>query len=346
MINTTDLNVDFSAYFEMTPDLVWLAGKDGYLKKVNHAVIDKLGYTEEELYSSPITTFIYPEDIERTLENRRKLLRGEVLHNFSNRYITKQGKILWLDWTSLYFPEKDTVLAVAKDVTARKLIEKEVEEKYIKFRSLTTHFKASIENDKKYIAYELHEELAQLVSVVNMDLGWLYNNVTDTSEKVIDKMEHVLAVSKMLIKTLQRLSFAISPKMLDDFGLNATLEWLCNEFTVLNGIPCTYECAYNEKYLTAEMKIDFFRICQESLNNVLNHSEADSIIIRIEDTGEKIQLHIIDKGTGFNTAHEKQEAGLISIRERAASINGQLSGPAQGREESGICVTIEKQFYN
>ena len=177
-----------------------------------------------------------------------------------------------------------------------------------------------------------------------MDVGWLNNNLTGQPEKIREKIDHTQAVSRMLIKTLQRLSFAISPQMLDDFGLNATMKWLCKEFTVLNGIPCFYEYAYSEESLTEEMKIDFFRICQESLTNVLNHSVAGGILIRIEDTGEKIQLRIIDNGTGFLTVHEKQEAGLASIRERAASINGRLSGPAVSSNESGICVTVEKHY--
>lgn len=346
MADTTPPNIDFSAFFKLTPDLVWIAGKDGYLKKVNKAVVEKLGYTEAELYANPITSFIYPEDIGKTIESRKKLFSGEVLHNFNNRYVTKKGSVVWLEWTSVYFSDKEIVLAIAKDITTRKQIEKEVEEKYQKFKSLAAHFKTSIENDKKYIAYELHEELAQLVSVVNMDVGWLNNNLAGQPEKVREKIDHTQAVSRMLIKTLQRLSFAISPQMLDDFGLDATMKWLCKEFTVLNGIPCFYEYAYAEELLTGEMKIDFFRICQESLNNVLNHSVAGGILIRIEDTGEKIQLRIIDNGTGFITMHEKQEAGLASIRERAASINGRLSGPAGNNYESGICVTVEKQYLH
>ena len=68
------------------------------------------------------------------------------------------------------------MFAIAKDISAKKQIEKEVEEKYAKFKSLATHFKSSIEADRKYLANELHEELAQLVSVLKLDLGWLNDN--------------------------------------------------------------------------------------------------------------------------------------------------------------------------
>lgn len=161
------LNIGLSDFFDLTPDLVWIAGKDGFLKKANPAVMKKLGYTEDELYTKPITFFMHPDDIANTLLGRAKLLSGEVLHNFCNRYISKASEIIWLQWTSIYITDKEVVLAIAKDVTDRKKIEEEVEAKYIKIKEMASHFKNRIENGRKYFAYEIHEELAQLVSVVN-----------------------------------------------------------------------------------------------------------------------------------------------------------------------------------
>jgi signal transduction histidine kinase len=70
--------------------------------------------------------------------------------------------------------------------------------------------------------------------------------------------------------------------MLDDFGLNDTMEWLCNDFSVLNGIPCNFESSCDEKKLTHEEKLDLYRICQEALKNVIQHAEAGRVVIRLE----------------------------------------------------------------
>ena len=336
-------NIELSDFFELTPDLVWIAGKDGFLKKVNHAVIEKLEYTEEELYANPVATFMHPEDVEKTLLNRAKLFKGEVLHNFFNRYITKTGKIIWLEWTSVYIAEKEIILAIAKDITARKKIEQEVEAQYDKFKGLTTHFKSRIEKDRKYFAYELHEELAQLVSVVNMDVSWLKINVDDLPANVTSRIEHASEVSRLLIKTIQRLAFSISPQMMDDFGLNATLEWLCREFTVLNGIPCEFTSDYEEQNMGDEMKTDIFRICQEALTNVLNYAQAGNINIHVKDTGYSLELYISDSENGFNTELEKQTTGFISIQKRATSINGTVTLHNTAGKGSGICIKIQKQ---
>ncbi|NOT94482.1 PAS domain-containing sensor histidine kinase [Ferruginibacter sp.] len=347
MVNLISADFELSTFFEITPDLVCVASKDGFFKKVNLAVIAKLGYTKEELYTRPIASFVYEEDKEITRKTRKELLEGKALINFSNRYVTKSGKIIWLEWTSIYFAESEVVFAIAKDITERKRVEQEVEDKYIKFKSLATHFKSRIEKDKKFMAYELHEELAQLVAVLKMDVDWIAKNEPQLAESSKNRLEHALAVSKMLIKSIQRISFSISPGMLDEFGLSATLQWLCNEFSLMNGIPCNFKSEYNEENLTHEMRIDFFRICQEALTNVTYHAEASNVNVSIEDMGSKIQLTIVDDGKGFDITQQEDTPGLISIRERAASINGQLNVDSKIGAGTKISVAVTKQpSYN
>lgn len=333
---------DFS-FLELTPDLVCVAGKDGYFKKVNPAVIEKLGFTEEELFARPISSFIHPDDRDATSVRRADLLGGQPLLNFENRYVTKTGNIIWLQWSSIYFSDKEIVFAIAKDVTVRKLIEKEIEEKYKKFKSLATYFKSSIEQDRKYLATELHEELAQLASVVKMDIDWVKTNSQGLSPASKTRIEHALAISELLISTIKRISFSISPKMLDDLGLNATLEWHCKEFSILNGIPCAINCNYEEADLTQEVKMDFFRICQEALTNVMYHAQANKVEINIEDQGDKIALTITDDGKGFNPDNGSVKRGLTLMRDRTISIHGQLSVTSKPGMGTSICLEIPKQ---
>jgi PAS domain S-box-containing protein len=328
------------SFFEMTPDLVCVANKEGFFKKVNNAVIDKLGYTREELFSRPISSFIHPDDKDLTSHRRANLLKGEVLLNFENRYVTKNGEIIWLEWTSIYFSDKEFVLAIAKDVTERKQIEIEVEEKYKKFKGLATYFKSRIEEDRKYFATELHEELAQLASVAKMDIDWIKANNIDLQGSSKSRIDHALAVCDLLITTIRRISFSISPNMLDDIGLNATLEWLCKEFSILNGIPCTLEICYEESDLPGEVKIDFFRICQEALTNVMYHAQARSVNICIKEAANKIILTIQDDGKGLDTGQQKQI--FTRMEERAASINCQLTIHSEARQGTKISVTIAK----
>ncbi len=342
MENLVSPGSELFAFFEMTPDLVCIAGKDGYWKKINSAVINKLGYTAEELYANPISSFIYHEDKDLTQRRRNELLEGKVLHNFINRYKTKQGEILWLEWTSIYFSDNEFVFAIAKDVTERKQIEREVEEKYLKYKGLATHFKTSIEKDRKYLAYELHEALAQLVAGVKMDIDWIASNEAGLPASSKTRIDHAVEVSKLLINTIQRISFSISPNMLDDFGLNITLEWLCKEFTILNKIPCSFEAAYNEAELAEEMKIDFFRFFQEALTNIIDASKACKVVISIKDQIGKFQLCIKDDGNGIDLDSLRSTASLLNMRERAAFVNGEITVNKSQENGTMICVHIPK----
>ena len=337
-----DPEVHLSSFIELTPDLVCIAGRDGFFKKVNRAVIEKFGYTEEELMTRPIATFMHPEDRQLTLHKRAELFEGKHLVNFRNRYVTKPGTIIWLEWTSLYFPDEQVVFAIAKDITKRKQVELEVEEEYRKFKGLASHFKSSIEEDRKYLARELHEELAQLASILKMDIEGIRTHIADLPPATRGRIEDAAVVSQQLITTIRRLSFSISPNMLEHLGLNATLEWHCKEFGILSGIPCTFQSTFDDGRLSDELRIDMFRICQESLQNVLKHAQASQVKVSIEEPGQQIRLTILDDGRGFDQTKQKRLSGLVRMRERAASINAQLtihSAPGKG---TTITVTIPK----
>jgi PAS domain S-box-containing protein len=333
---------DGFGFFEMAPDLVCVASREGLFKKVNPAVIHKLGYTQEELFSKPISSFIHPDDREVTRKRRTRLLKGEALLNFENRYLTKNGNIIWLEWTSIYLPDKEVVFAIAKDVTERKQIEREVLEKYEKFKNLATHFKSTIEEDRKYLATELHEQLAQLASVIKMDVDWIKANSQDLPATSKSRIEHALVVSELLITTIQRIAFSISPGMLDDIGLNATLEWHCREFSILNRIPCRLEISYDESDLPKELKIDLFRICQEALTNVMNHANARNVNINVTGVPDQITLTITDDGKGFDVWQQGQIPSLTRIMERAASINGKLIVNSELGKGTKVCVIIPR----
>ena len=329
---------DMFSFFEMTPDLVCLVSKEGFLKKVNNAVIEKLGYTKEELFAKPVSAFIFPDDLPITRIKRESLLDGNELTDFENRYVTKDGKIIWLYWTSVYMPDMEIVFAIAKDITERKIKEKEIEEKYKKFKGLSDHFKSTIEKDRKYFSIGLHEELAQLASVIMMDLHTIKRNIPEPSGLLKSRIEHASDISKLLIQTIRKIAFEMSPYMLDQFGLNETLKWLCNDFTVHNHIPCEFESDYDESELTQEIKMDFFRICQESINNVINHASARSVKISIKNEHNTLQLSIIDDGRGFDVEKQLQTSGLTSIRERVASINGKLN--IQSMLDKGTTISV------
>ena len=102
MVESSEISFKEVNFFELTPNLVCNAGKDGYFRNVNPTVIHVLGYSQFELFQNPIEYFIHPEVRQQTLNQRTDLLNGKALLNFQNRYITKKGEPIWLEWSSIY----------------------------------------------------------------------------------------------------------------------------------------------------------------------------------------------------------------------------------------------------
>lgn len=342
MISQSSTEFELLPFFELTPDLVCIAGKDGYFRKINQSVIDKLGYTKEELFSRLISSFIHPDDREQTQLTRVKMIEGQPLVNFQNRYIHKNGSIIWLEWTSIYFADKELVFAIAKDVTRRKETELQIEAKYIRFKGLANHFKGSIERDRKYLSVELHEELAQLLAVLKIDIDWVKAKQAGLPEDVSNRLEHAGIITELLIKTIQRISFTISPGMLNDLGLVETLRWHCNEFSLISSVDCQLEGSCNDDKINKEVQLDIFRICQEALHNVLYHSEAKNATVNITETDNELSFVITDNGKGFDITAVQQSNGLTVMKERAASINADVTVKSKPGSGTEVSVKLKK----
>lgn len=325
--------------FERTPDLVCIVNKDGWFQKVNPAVVKTLGYSQEELFQRPVSVLIHPDDREVTAARRNQLLNDVPLRNFQNRYITKAGTVVWLEWTSIYIPEKELVFAIAKDITVRKQSEIEIEQNYEKYKTLTTHFKQHVEKDRKYFATELHEELAQLATAIKMNVEWVagQQQADDSSQK---QLENALTASQLLINKIRKLSYSINPAQIKELGLDAVLRSLCHEFSEQSGLPCSYKSSFEEKDLDYEVKLDLLRICQEALHNVMHHAQATAVIIKLEEKKNKIELSVTDNGKGFQH-QEKQSFGLRTMQGRADSINGKLHIESKQRKGTRVSVSVD-----
>ena len=108
----------------------------------------------------------------------------------------------------------------------------------------------------------------------------------------------------------------------------------------MNGISCHFENNFDDTNITDEIKIDLFRICQEALTNIMVHAEASQVTVSLGEVEGRIRLTILDDGKGFVVDQQKRKPGLVRMRERAASINGQLTIQSQSGQGTMICVTI------
>ncbi len=116
---------DLTRLFNLSLDLLCVAGFDGYLRRVNPSWTRVLGWTEAELLSRPVADFMHPDDRELTLQARAGLAKGTLVTGLENRYRCKDGSYRWLSWQSVPESGAATVFAVARDVTERRQMDHE-----------------------------------------------------------------------------------------------------------------------------------------------------------------------------------------------------------------------------
>jgi PAS domain S-box-containing protein len=154
-LNSTD-TFNLELFFELSPDLLCVAGYDGYFKKINPTVSKTLGYTNEELFAKPIDEFVHPEDRELTSKKRHSIKKDNPLLHFENRYITKSGEIVWLAWTSMPIKSEQVVFAIAKNITHKKKVDED--------RNLLLNNLTKINGDLKQLTYSTSHDLRLPVS--------------------------------------------------------------------------------------------------------------------------------------------------------------------------------------
>jgi PAS domain S-box-containing protein len=157
-------NYNLELFFELSPDLLCIAGYDGFFKRINLTVSKTLGYNDEELFASPINSFVHPDDQQLTASYRENLTKNMPLLNFENRYLTKTGEVVWLSWTSMPIENEQVVFAIAKNVTHKK---KQEEARNTEIANLTR-----TNNDLKRLTYatshDLRSPVGNLLSVFGM----------------------------------------------------------------------------------------------------------------------------------------------------------------------------------
>jgi PAS domain S-box-containing protein len=112
-------------YFTLAPEIVVLAGFDGYWKRANPTVEALLGYTERDWRARPFMEFIHPDDRARSEEETQRVFEGATVHAFENRVLCKDGSYKWIEWTATPVPEERVIYAVGRDVTERRRSESE-----------------------------------------------------------------------------------------------------------------------------------------------------------------------------------------------------------------------------
>ena len=203
----------------------------------------------------------------------------------------------------------------------------------VQLRALTNQMVKVQEAERLHIARELHDEIGQVLTGLQLTLESGKRLASDGVRSRIDEAQELV---NGLIGRIRELALDLRPAMLDDLGLLATLRWYFERYTTQTNVEVQFAPAEPDERFRPEVETAVYRIIQESLTNVARHAGASQASVRLwTDTGT-IGVEIKDRGTGFNTAgipKNGASTGLLGMRERATLLGGHFevaSAPGTG----------------
>ncbi|NJC98396.1 MAG: hypothetical protein C3F07_07535 [Anaerolineales bacterium] len=206
------------------------------------------------------------------------------------------------------------------------------------------------EAERQRIARDLHDETGQALTAIGMGLRGLSGKLPPRNKDALNTLHKLETLTADSLKELQRLISDLRPSHLDDLGLSAALRWYAGRIQEHSDITIRVDIAGEERDLDEAVKITIFRVIQESLNNIIKHSDASHVNIHLQYTDRKVRIQVRDNGIGFDLDQVKLERarrpslGLAGMEERAALLGGSVS--IQSRPGYGTEVEALIPYHN
>jgi signal transduction histidine kinase len=225
-------------------------------------------------------------------------------------------------------------------VIERQRGEQEGEHSRQQLRNLYHRLEMVREEERKRIAREIHDELAQVLTALKLEISLLKKKLGNQVPSLQKNAEMILGLVDQTIPAVKELVHDLRPPILDDFGLQETISWQGKEFERRTGIRCDLDLNLIKPEIDSARSTTMFRIFQETLNNVARHARARHVKINLEDNSNMLTLRVEDDGIGFDSKHlNSKSLGILGMRERARVWGGQVD--IQSESEKGTTVVVQ-----
>lgn len=348
----------FEHFFELSPDLLCIAGFDGYFRRINPAVSKLLGYSNEELLSQPISNFVYHDDKIITKASRELVLNNIPLLNFENRYQTKDGKIVWLSWTSMPAFDDQLVYAIAKNVTARKRQEEE--------RNQHLANLATINNELKHLSYTTSHDLRSPVNnLISMFHLLDVNKISD--HEIREYIEIIKSTTESLSEMLNNsVDLLIKkdrlPVNVENVKISESLDSVLNSINSLlevskvkltTSFSAFDEITFNRAYLDSiflNLITNSVKYAQPGISPVISIATAETSGIKqliLTDNGmgfdmPKVKDRIFGLNQKFHNHSDSKGIGLYLVYHHVTNLNGTIDIESRINEGTQFIISFKE----
>ena len=237
--------------------------------------------------------------------------------------------------------QRQFVAAQQARVEALEQVQQELVKREALRQELLRHIVIAQEEERTRIARELHDETAQLLTGLSLNLATLNNSVPESprGSELINRLQSLLS---QMTQGIYRMVRDLRPVQLDDLGLAAALQYLATDQCQRTGLQVSLDIETPPPRMDPLAETVLFRVAQEALTNVARHARCDEANLRLSTDSEGVVLQIQDRGIGFDLHQfgaSPSSLGLSGMRERAASVGGKLN--IQSSPGTGTLVEIK-----
>jgi PAS domain S-box-containing protein len=324
---------------------VTISDNEGKIIFTNQAEAEMHGYALEDLMGKEAKMFA-PAKLWKHLSSEQ--MRDLVHYGRESINVRKDGSIFPVYLTSV--PVRDEkglpvgIVSICQDMTERKRAENEIRRSREQLRNLTKHLESVREEERKRISREIHDELGQELTALNMDISWLAGKLPEDQPLLNEKTRSMSSLVNRTIKTVQRISSELRPGILDALGLTAAIEYEINRVAGQLNISFDTRLMSDDKMLGSELSVALFRILQETLTNIARHAEATAVRVDLEERDGNIILKVHDNGKGITEEQvsDPDAFGMIGMSERAHLFGGNVA--VTGEKDKGTTVLVNIPF--
>lgn len=330
----------FREFIEGTDDLVVRLDPDMRIIYINQVCNQILGLPQDRCANQSLLSFIHPDDRALASSTLKEWASTTAASGtLETRLVAKDKSEHHMLWTVNLRRNEDgdltTIMAIARDITSRKLLEQaerdrlrakmELKSEQAQARQrqeLLARSITSLEEERRRIARELHDETGQALTGILLGLGQLKK---DAEGALDDQIEELRTQAVKAVKELRELATRLRPTALDDLGLVAALEHLVSEAPAQSTAKIKLVHRGMDRRFDSAIETVIYRVVQEALNNAGKYAGADSIEVSLEANGDQATVAVADSGRGFDLKDvEGDGLGIAGMKERASLVSGTL----------------------
>ncbi|MGZ8559335.1 MAG: PAS domain-containing sensor histidine kinase, partial [Chitinophagaceae bacterium] len=223
------------------------------------------------------------------------------------------------------------MIGALQDVSKQTVMEERLEQEIkLKENQIEEATREAKETERSEIGRELHDNVNQLLGVSRLYLDMAKQGGENSAMYLNQSSEYTLTA----IEEIRKLTRGLTTDTIKNLGLCEAIDTVVRDTMEVNPVKISFEGrSFIEQSVNDKFKLNFFRIVQEQVNNILKHAKATEVVINLTQNEKTIMLTIADNGVGFDTSKKRKGIGVENIRRRALSYNGSagfVSQPGQG----------------